>query len=118
MLSLYVSLAFKHSLPYGRWGNIDKGQYVPSQTVVGLLGGKPLRHMKGASQGRQPVSPSLSLSEGRAPNRHKADYNSSQSRQHFNAASAQFKGNFREALFEDRTDMKNFFNHMAFSVRV
>lgn len=72
--------------------------------MVGLLGGKPLRHMKRASRGRQPVS--LSLSGGRAPNRHKADYNSSQSREHFAAASAQFKAIFKEALFEDSTDVK------------
>ncbi|KAI9538329.1 hypothetical protein NQZ68_016371 [Dissostichus eleginoides] len=55
-----------------RCGNIDNGQFVPSQTVVGLLGGELLRHMKRTSPGRQPVS----LSGGRAPKRHTADYNS------------------------------------------
>lgn len=79
--------------------------------MVGLLGGKPVRHMKRASPGKQPIS----FSGGRAPNRHKADYNSIQSRQHFAAASAQFKAIFKESLFEDSADVKNFFNHMAFS---
>lgn len=109
-----VSLVFENVLPFGGWGNIDKGQYVPSQTVVGLLGGKPLSHMKSASPGRQPVSPS----GARAPRRHKADYNSSQGRQHYAATSAQFKAIFKEVLFEDGTDVKNFFNHMAFSFQV
>lgn len=54
---------FKHFLPFGRWGNIDEGQYVPSQTAVGLLGEEPLRHMKRASPGRAAcLSPPLSLS--------------------------------------------------------
>lgn len=70
-------------------------------------------HMKRASRGRQPVS--RSLSGGRAPNRHKANCNSSQSRQHFAAESAQFKAIFKEALFEDSKDVSNFFNRMTFS---
>lgn len=82
--------------------------------MVGLLGGKSVRHMRRVSPGKQPCS-----LEAELPIDARLITTASRAgRQHFAAASALFKAIFKEALFEDSTDMKNFFNHMAFSVQI